>query len=151
VSANGFVYKMKFCESCNIIRPIRTSHCHDCNNCVMGFDHHCVWLGTCVGKLNYTHFFHFVMATFAYIIMVLTLTCFSIAASSDVISRSQNLEEFDRQRFFKNIPKMIVVFAALFFLVMLGGLYTGHIIFMCHFKKTTNEALKRSEKYGYSF
>ena len=27
----------------------------------------------------------------------------------------------------------------------------GHIVFMCHYKKTTNEALKRSEKYGYAF
>jgi len=34
---------------------------------------------------------------------------------------------------------------------MVGGLFVGHIIFMCWFRKTTNESLKRSEKYGYKF
>jgi hypothetical protein len=33
---------------------------------------------------------------------------------------------------------------------MLIGLFMGHIVFQCYFRKTTNEALKKSEKYGYS-
>ena len=143
---------MKFCESCNIFRPLRTSHCHDCNNCVMGFDHHCVWLGTCVGKLNYTYFYHFVMTTFIYIILVIVLTCISISVTSEVVYSEYTLEpELDRQKFWKNLPKIILLIFAFIFLIMLGGLYIGHIVFMCHYKKTTNEALKRSEKYGYLF
>ncbi len=69
---------MKFCESCNIFRPLRTSHCHDCNNCVMGFDHHCVWLGTCIGKLNYTIFFLFVFTTFIYILYLMIFSIISL-------------------------------------------------------------------------
>ena len=32
-------------------------HCHTCAKCVGGFDHHCVWLDTCVGARNYLSFF----------------------------------------------------------------------------------------------
>ena len=36
------------------------SHCRTCRRCVDTKDHHCVWLGTCVGKNNYWYFFAFV-------------------------------------------------------------------------------------------
>ena len=47
------IFKFKFCETCFRFRPTRCSHCNVCNVCVVKFDHHCMWLGTCVGKRNY--------------------------------------------------------------------------------------------------
>ncbi|CAA6673539.1 unnamed protein product [Spirodela intermedia] len=32
------------CAHCNIVQPPRSKHCHDCNKCVLQFDHHCLWL-----------------------------------------------------------------------------------------------------------
>ena len=56
---NGYFVKYNFCVTCSIIRPLRTNHCKDCNNCVQRFDHHCPWIGNCVGIRNYKFFYIF--------------------------------------------------------------------------------------------
>uniref|UniRef100_A0A0D9W874 S-acyltransferase n=1 Tax=Leersia perrieri TaxID=77586 RepID=A0A0D9W874_9ORYZ len=47
-------------SSWNIQQPPRTKHCHDCDECVLQFDHHCIWLATCIGKKNYCRFWWYI-------------------------------------------------------------------------------------------
>lgn len=49
----------RWCRTCRIIRPPRASHCPDCDNCVLRFDHHCPFVNNCVGQRNYLFFFGF--------------------------------------------------------------------------------------------
>lgn len=49
--------RRRYCELCQIEQPFRTKHCNDCEACIAKYDHHCFWIGGCVGELNLRKFF----------------------------------------------------------------------------------------------
>lgn len=50
---NGAV---RWCRSCEIVKPDRSHHCRLCDICVLKMDHHCPWIANCVGFYNYKYF-----------------------------------------------------------------------------------------------
>lgn len=49
----------RWCDFCQVFQPPDGAHCPDCNVCIAGYDHHCVWMGTCIGKRNHRQFIRF--------------------------------------------------------------------------------------------
>ena len=50
-----------YCPKCLIKMDFRTKHCVICEKCVDDFDHHCFWVGNCIGKKNFSLFFNFLV------------------------------------------------------------------------------------------
>lgn len=53
-------------------QPPDGQHCPDCNVCIEGYDHHCVWMGTCIGKKNYRQFIRFNLSWLLYLIFAIS-------------------------------------------------------------------------------
>ncbi|KAJ7603217.1 DHHC palmitoyltransferase-domain-containing protein [Mycena polygramma] len=53
----------RWCSRCSIVKPYRAHHCRICGTCILKFDHHCPWIGQCVGARNHKFFLNFALAT----------------------------------------------------------------------------------------
>ena len=70
--------RRKQCPSCGLLAPpLRSHHCRICNKCVATFDHHCIFIGTCIGERNHCRFWWFLSMQ-----LVGFCTCCRIVSSS---------------------------------------------------------------------
>ncbi|KAH9922222.1 DHHC palmitoyltransferase-domain-containing protein [Fomitopsis serialis] len=46
----------RYCWKEGFVKPLRAHHCAACGTCVLRYDHHCPWIGQCVGARNYKFF-----------------------------------------------------------------------------------------------
>lgn len=130
--------ELKLCATCYIHRPPRATHCGICNNCVSKFDHHCTWLGTCVGQRNYTTFIWFIMSITLLVFVDLVLSLLHVVREA-----SQNGNGALSAPYPDNIiPSVIQVIICLLVIGPITALFIFHLHLVLR-GMTTNEFLKK--------
>lgn len=71
---------VRYCTTCSDYMPPRTKHCKLCAKCVQVFDHHCLYLNTCIGAANYKPFFLLVSLCLLLLSLHITITVFLITS-----------------------------------------------------------------------
>lgn len=48
------IKRLSYCDICTVLTPDQSciGHCYTCGYCIEGMDHHCPWMGQCIGKRN---------------------------------------------------------------------------------------------------
>lgn len=148
----GVMKKTKICGTCNIIKPFRSHHCSDCENCVERFDHHCPWLGNCVARRNYK--FYYIFISF---LNILCLALIILAVLHIVYSTRTYFEIYPYLNDNKKVPSALinsdgscvisifVIILNFFMMIFVTGLFIYHTILIC-VNLTTKEELKKTYK-----
>ncbi|XP_035016729.2 palmitoyltransferase ZDHHC9 isoform X1 [Hippoglossus stenolepis] len=135
VQINNQIVKLKYCYTCKIFRPPRASHCSICDNCVDRFDHHCPWVGNCVGKRNYRYFYLFTMSLSLLTIYIFTFDIVHVVMRSVDNGFLNTLKETPG-----TVLEVLVCFFTLWSVVGLTGFHT----YLISLNQTTNEDIKGS-------
>ncbi|MCO5570567.1 hypothetical protein L7F22_024292 [Adiantum nelumboides] len=127
---SGSSLSNKTCPTCRVYQPPRSKHCHDCNKCVLRFDHYCAWLGTCVGYGNHCRFWWYIFEET--ILCVWTSVMYAMSLRSN--GRPSSWLYFSAV-----VILLVLLLAALLFLVLLL-LFHSYLVVT---NQTTHELIRR--------
>jgi len=127
---------VRMCQRCLRAKPDRCHHCSQCNSCVLKMDHHCPWVGNCIGFYNYKFFMSMLFSVTLLVNVVwiqtrslVNVALLSVDAESEVV-------------FF-----IVMCFFLAFTLALLVSVFFAfHIYLMCSNYTTIEFCEKRKDK-----
>lgn len=153
IKLNNHTIQVKFCRTCMIWRPPRTTHCSICEGCRLKFDHHCPWIGKCIGLKNYRTFLCFILYLFWFLVSNLSFILWDSFNETKIIFRFKKLNFRSKKiNLFTQKPKNFLFLFKIFLMItnfsaslFTGALITFHI-YLGYTGKTTSEFLKFPDK-----
>lgn len=122
-----------FCSKCQKTIPIRCVHCNTCGRCCLRKDHHCPWLGICIGMNN--HFFFILLLIFE------IFFCFGLMF---IVSPGIQDDMPYQKWLYTSLPLSIVYYGVIFVLLQPFLLLPIHFYLICT-DMTTREYIKKNK------
>jgi len=142
VNMGGTMKNLKFCNTCMIFRPPRSFHCRLCDNCVERFDHHCPYLGTCIGRRNYGYFSIFLTLLIALAVSVMVISLDYLIWTFKY-KYQKEWADTGKQEWVTSILALYYIIAVAFLL----SLAAFHVRLLLN-GRTTAEQLRENYKFG---
>ena len=128
-----FEIELKYCDTCFIIRDLRSFHCRICGYCVEKHDHHCPWVGNCIGKNNIKKFLFFLIATFTHSSLIFATSLYFILINHERMNKEDKTYVFI-------ISIIICAFSGIILILMLFSVINQ--VCLISRNLTTNECLR---------
>ena len=83
----------EFCLDCKLVKPERVYHCDICEKCYLRMDHHCNWIGNCVGLHNHKFFLMFLFYASSITFLIFITCVFELKTEFQKLSNSVLLKD----------------------------------------------------------
>ena len=132
VMIKGQTIILKYCNTCNTVRDVRSMHCSICGYCIKKHDHHCGFVANCVGEKNISKFVYFLSS-----IVIHSLVIF---ITSVIVTSNLSDKNYDMSNSNYIICLVISAYSGIFLLGM-GGFLVFHL-YLISKNRTTNEYIR---------
>lgn len=68
---------LRECAICHKPKPARYYHCRRCSKCIFMMDHHCEWVGNCIGRYNNKLYLHLLINVFVHCLIIACLILYN--------------------------------------------------------------------------